>query len=252
MEMKENSRCSIVFHFDVPGGLAHEFLLLRVDADHRIPRGQELRGCGVDMPELGVPIRVLRALFGLEHRLQPVPSLLEQPGHRRLTRPNNPARTVPSPTAPTTSSSTATANTDHHAWPAKPTPATLPPHQAERPQSPGAPPPVPAPAHPGRHRPGSRSPRSGPSCATHPTAGPPTRSHPARSPAPPPQQQPPLPLVQERPHHRELVSQRFLSHHTQTTTESTMELRPRNSPARPNVRCSRIRSRRHRRADEVP
>jgi hypothetical protein len=34
--------------------------------------------------KLGVPVQVLGALLGLEHRLQPIPGLLQQPSHGLL------------------------------------------------------------------------------------------------------------------------------------------------------------------------
>jgi hypothetical protein len=57
------------------GVLADQFLLLGVDADHRVASGQEPGGVRVDVPELGVTVRVLGAFLGLEHRPQPVSGL---------------------------------------------------------------------------------------------------------------------------------------------------------------------------------
>jgi hypothetical protein len=41
--------------------LADDFLLLRVDADHRLTGGQERGGLIVEVAELGVPLRMLCA-----------------------------------------------------------------------------------------------------------------------------------------------------------------------------------------------
>src|SRR5205814_8887859 len=61
----------------VVGILTHQLLLLTVHAHHRVTGIQEPLHGGVDVTELGIPIRMLRTLFRLEHRLQPVPRLLQ-------------------------------------------------------------------------------------------------------------------------------------------------------------------------------
>ena len=54
------------------GVLADQFLLLRIDADHRLARGEGSGDPVVDVAELGVAIRVLLALDGLGVGLQAV------------------------------------------------------------------------------------------------------------------------------------------------------------------------------------
>lgn len=48
--------------FLYPRGFSDEFLLFRVDADHRVAGLEVPAGGVVDVPELGVPVRVLLAL----------------------------------------------------------------------------------------------------------------------------------------------------------------------------------------------
>ena len=55
------------------GVLADQFLLLRIDADYRLARGEGSGDPVVDVAELGVAIRVLLALDGLGVGLQAVP-----------------------------------------------------------------------------------------------------------------------------------------------------------------------------------
>jgi hypothetical protein len=61
------------------GELANQLLLLGVHADHRLPSRQMDLGLLVQVAELGVPVRMLGALQGLDRSLQPVALLLEQP-----------------------------------------------------------------------------------------------------------------------------------------------------------------------------
>src|SRR5258705_7290620 len=67
------------------GVLTNKFLLFTVDTDDRLPTRQELLRRSVDIPELPITIRVRRTLLRLEHRLQPVPGLPQQPRHRART-----------------------------------------------------------------------------------------------------------------------------------------------------------------------
>ncbi len=64
------------------GEVADQHLLLRVDADHRITGCLKLCRLGVEITELGVPVGMLGAFEGFDVRLQAVPGLLEQVGHR--------------------------------------------------------------------------------------------------------------------------------------------------------------------------
>jgi hypothetical protein len=50
-----------------------QLLFLGIDADHRLAGGQEPRGGGVDVAELGVPVGVLSAFEGLAGALQAEP-----------------------------------------------------------------------------------------------------------------------------------------------------------------------------------
>jgi hypothetical protein len=47
------------------GIVADQLLLLGIDRDDRLPGGQMRLGLLVDIPKLGVPVRVLGALLGL-------------------------------------------------------------------------------------------------------------------------------------------------------------------------------------------
>ena len=64
---------------------AHQFLLLRVHRDHRLPALLESLDLGVDVLELRIAVRVRRALQGLAVALQAVAGLIQQtappPGH---------------------------------------------------------------------------------------------------------------------------------------------------------------------------
>jgi hypothetical protein len=74
--------------FPAPGGvLTDQFFLLRIHRHHRVTGRQKLCGGVVDVAELGVAVRMLRTLLGLERRLQPVTGLLQQPRHRRAAHP---------------------------------------------------------------------------------------------------------------------------------------------------------------------
>ncbi|MDT5028732.1 MAG: hypothetical protein QOE61_5158 [Micromonosporaceae bacterium] len=70
-------------------------------------------------------------------------------------------------------------------------------------------------------------PRTARSCARHPTDRLGLRA----------KQQPPPLLVQQGPDHREPLGKCFLSHHTQTTSESTIESRPCDSTTEPKSVC---------------
>ena len=59
--------------------VSDQFLLLRVDRDHRLPLGQKgVRG-RVDVLELRIAVRVARSLLTLAGRLQPVAQVMQQP-----------------------------------------------------------------------------------------------------------------------------------------------------------------------------
>jgi hypothetical protein len=63
--------------------IAHQFLLLSVDRDHRFALREERRGGAVDMLELGMPVRMLRPLATLPDGLQTIPEPVEQTAHGR-------------------------------------------------------------------------------------------------------------------------------------------------------------------------
>ena len=65
--------------------IADQFLLLRIDGDHRLLLIEERRGGRVDVLELRVPIRMRRALLGFAQRLESVPERMQQMAHRRRT-----------------------------------------------------------------------------------------------------------------------------------------------------------------------
>src|SRR5450631_1978604 len=64
---------------------ADEFLLFRVDADHRVPAGHVLHRPVVEVPELGVPVDVLTTLGGLHVRLHAVTPLTQQSADHEIT-----------------------------------------------------------------------------------------------------------------------------------------------------------------------
>jgi hypothetical protein len=51
---------------------SYQFLFLGVHTDHRVTAGEELRGEGVEVPELGVPVGVLAPFQSLAGGLQAV------------------------------------------------------------------------------------------------------------------------------------------------------------------------------------
>ena len=61
-----------------PGEQPHLLPLLGIDADHRLPRSHVLAGLRGDIPELGVPVRVLLPLDRLGVALQAEPFLPQQ------------------------------------------------------------------------------------------------------------------------------------------------------------------------------
>jgi len=62
-----------------------EFLLLRVDRDHRVARAQVGLGLVVEVAELGVAVLVLAALGGLDVGLQAVTSFPQQSADHEIT-----------------------------------------------------------------------------------------------------------------------------------------------------------------------
>ena len=66
---------------------AELLLLLGVHADRRVARRPERSDLLVDVPELGIPVRVLPALQHLRHPLQAVAVLAQHPRHRVLLAP---------------------------------------------------------------------------------------------------------------------------------------------------------------------
>ena len=68
--------------------IAHQFLLLGVDGNHRLPAFDERGGGHVDVLELRVTIRVRRAFPRLLQRVQPIAEAVQQfPDRRRADRP---------------------------------------------------------------------------------------------------------------------------------------------------------------------
>ena len=171
---------------------------------------------------------MLRTLLGLEHRLQPVPRLLEQPGHRRLTH-HKTRRVQPLHqlaqrlSRPPQRRGRITPGLRRHQRLQRlghprlrllhqraPRPQRTHPTVRRRPR--------PDLVHPGLHR-GPRGTRH-PSHQHDPT--PTNRLHLST------QQQPPLPLIQMRPQHSQLLRQSTLSRHTHilTTKPITPKLQP--------------------------
>src|SRR5262245_44284564 len=68
--------------------VADKFLLLGVDRDHWHARLEARLGNGVDVFELRVAVGMLLALDGLVGRLQAVPVIAEQLGHRPVADPD--------------------------------------------------------------------------------------------------------------------------------------------------------------------
>jgi hypothetical protein len=64
------------------GVFADEFLLLRINADHRLVVGAEGACRVIDVVELGVSVHVLGALFLLGRALEAIAHLVEQLSHR--------------------------------------------------------------------------------------------------------------------------------------------------------------------------
>src|SRR5437764_822743 len=89
MLMWENSRCSILFHFRVPG--ARRTTVLVGPGSSPRPPDSDLRRPVVDVLELGIPVGMLAPFDHLGVGLQPVPARLEQLAHRAR-RHRNPCR----------------------------------------------------------------------------------------------------------------------------------------------------------------
>lgn len=68
--------------------VANQLLLLRVDGDHRYAAIDAVLRLGVDVLELRVPIRMLRALDRLVRRLKAVPVIAQQLAHRLVADPD--------------------------------------------------------------------------------------------------------------------------------------------------------------------
>ena len=67
--------------------IPHQFLLFRVDRDHRLPTLLEPRRLRVDELELGITIGMLVAFARLAVGLQAVAGFVEQPCHRAIANP---------------------------------------------------------------------------------------------------------------------------------------------------------------------
>src|SRR5450755_4689668 len=70
---------------DYGTGRRARFRLLRIARDHRITGRLERTDLIVDVPELGITVRMLVTLNGLGVGLQAVPGPLQQPAHRQRT-----------------------------------------------------------------------------------------------------------------------------------------------------------------------
>jgi len=66
--------------------VANKLLLLRVNRDGRLAGGLECVDLPVDIFELSIPVRVVRAFAGLAVRLQAEPQPAQQPSDQRLAR----------------------------------------------------------------------------------------------------------------------------------------------------------------------
>ena len=67
--------------------IPHQFLLFRVDRDHRLPTLLEARRLGVDVLELSIAIGMLVAFARLAVGLQAVAGFVQQPRHRTIADP---------------------------------------------------------------------------------------------------------------------------------------------------------------------
>jgi hypothetical protein len=171
------------------GVLADQFLLLRIDADYRLARGEGSGDPVVDVAELGVAIRVLLALDGLGAGFAGCTPAVRPAAARRCGgRSGAPGVPVPRPGCGSTWWSIATGSSDRPGSPARP---ARPGHSATPDQYQSA---AYVPRRDGAHAPASGPcplpappPRRSPSPATPQLPGPPARPrhNPATWPRPP-------------------------------------------------------------------